>query len=161
MLLRTAIISGVIFVIIGFAGLLGWWMSFNRVPQAIAETLLSISENPAVITLLIIALLLVVGMLMDITALLILLAPVLAPVSAQIGFDPMHSGIIFILALNISLMTPPVGACLFVLSSVTGEKLERIAIKLWPFLVAQILVLIVFAFWEDAALFIPRLLGFA
>lgn len=161
MLLRTAIISGVIFVIIGFAGLLGWWMSFNRVPQAIAETLLSISENPAVITLLIIALLLVIGMVMDITALLILLAPVLAPVSAQIGFEPIHSGIIFILALNISLMTPPVGACLFVLSSVTGEKLERIAVKLWPFLIAQLLVLIVFAFWEDAALFIPRLLGFA
>ena len=161
MLLRTAIISGVIFVIIGFAGILGWWMSFNRVPQGIAETLLGISENPQIILLLIIGLLLVVGTLMDITALLIILAPVLAPIAVEIGLDPIHAGIIFIVALNISLMTPPVGACLFVLSSVTGEPLERIAVKLWPFLLAQIAVLLGFAFWEDAALLIPRLLGFA
>ena len=161
MLLRTAIISGVIFVIIGFAGILGWWMSFNRVPQMIAQTVLGISENPVAVTLLIIALLLVIGMVMDVTALLIILAPVLAPLAAQIGLEPIHAGIIFIVALNISLMTPPVGACLFVLSSVTGERIERIAAKLWPFLLAQIAVLVVFALWEDAALFIPRLLGFA
>jgi tripartite ATP-independent transporter DctM subunit len=161
MLLRTAIISGVIFVIIAFAGMLGWWMSFNRVPQQIAEMVLSISENRYIVILLIIALLLVIGMVMDITAILILLAPVLVPLAAQVGLEPIHAGIIFIVALNISLMTPPVGACLFVLSSVTGEKLERIAIKLWPFLVAQIAVLIMFAFWEDLALFVPRWLGFA
>ncbi|WP_099867288.1 TRAP transporter large permease [Pararhizobium haloflavum] len=161
MLLRTAIISGVIFVIIGFASTLGWWMSFNRVPQAIAEMLLSISENRRVLILLIIGLLLAIGMIMDVTAILIILAPVLAPLGAQIGFDPIHAGLIFIIALNISLMTPPVGACLFVLSSVTGEKLERIALKLWPFLIAEVAVLILFAFWEDLAMLIPRWLGFA
>ncbi|MFC6490429.1 TRAP transporter large permease [Nitratireductor sp. GCM10026969] len=161
MLLRTAIISGVIFVIIAFASLLGWWMSFNRVPQAIAEAVLAISDNRYVVILLMIALLLVVGMVMDITAILIILTPVLVPIATQIGLEPIHAGIIFILALNISLMTPPVGACLFVLSSVTGEKLERIAIKLWPFLFAEVAILIVFAFWEDVALFVPRWLGFA
>lgn len=161
MLLQTAIISGVIFVIIGFAGILGWWMSFNRIPQEIAGALLNISENPQILLFLIIGLLLAVGMVMDVTAILIILAPVLAPIAAQIGLEPIHAGIIFIVALNISLMTPPVGACLFVLSSVTGERLERIAAKLWPFLIAQIAVLLVFAFWEDAALLIPRLFGFA
>lgn len=161
MLLRTAIISGVIFVIIGFASTLGWWMSFNRVPQAIAETLLSISENRHVLILLIIGLLLAIGMIMDVTAILIILAPVLAPLGAQIGLEPIHAGLIFIIALNISLMTPPVGACLFVLSSVTGEKLEKIALKLWPFLIAEVAVLILFAFWEDMAMLIPRWLGFA
>jgi tripartite ATP-independent transporter DctM subunit len=160
MLLQTAVISGVIFVIIGFAGILGWWMSFNRIPQEIASALLSISENPQILLLLIIGMLLAVGMVMDVTAILIILAPVLAPIAAQIGLQPIHAGIIFIVALNISLMTPPVGACLFVLSSVTGERLERIAAKLWPFLIAQIAVLLVFAFWEEAALLIPRLFGF-
>jgi TRAP-type C4-dicarboxylate transport system permease large subunit len=58
-------------------------------------------------------------------------------------------------------MTPPVGACLFVLSSVTGERLENIAAKLWPFLIAEIAILFIFALWEDMALLIPRLLGFA
>ena len=161
MLVRTARITGVIFVIIAFAGILGWWMSFERIPQAIAEAVLDLSENRFVVIAIIIGLLLVVGMVMDITAILIILAPVLVPLTEQIGLEPVHAGIIFILALNISLMTPPVGACLFVLSSVTGEKLERISIKLMPFLIAQIGILFTFAFWEDAALLLPRLLGFA
>ncbi|WP_366656134.1 TRAP transporter large permease [Fodinicurvata sp. EGI_FJ10296] len=161
MLLRTAVISGVIFVIIAFASMLGWWMSFNRVPQLIAETVLSVSDNRYIVILLIIAVLMVIGTIMDVTAILIILTPVLVPLANQIGLEPIHAGIIFIVALNISLMTPPVGACLFVLSSVTGETLERIAAKLWPFLLAQIGILILFAFWEDLALLIPRLLGFA
>jgi len=122
---------------------------------------LSVSENRYVIILLMVAILLAIGTLMDITAILIILAPVLVPLANDVGLQPIHSGIIFVLALNISLMTPPVGACLFVLSSVTGEKLEAIAKKLWPFLIAEIGVLLVFAYWEDLALFIPRLLGFA
>lgn len=160
MLVSTARITGVIFVIIAFAGILGWWMSFERIPQAIAETVLIVSDNRYAVIAIIIGILLLVGMVMDITAILIILAPVLVPLTQQIGLEPIHAGIIFVLALNISLMTPPVGACLFVLSSVTGEKLERIAAKLFPFLVAEIGILFLFAYLEDAALLLPRLLGF-
>ncbi len=161
MLVRTARITGVIFVIIAFASVLGWWMSFERIPQLMAETVLSLSDNRYAVIAIIIGLLLVVGMVMDITAILIILAPVLVPLTEQVGLEPIHAGIIFVLALNISLMTPPVGACLFVLSSVTGERLERISVKLMPFLIAEVAILFVFAFWEDAALLLPRLLGFA
>ncbi|MDN3721603.1 TRAP transporter large permease subunit [Roseibium salinum] len=161
MLVRTARITGVIFVIIAFAGILGWWMSFERVPQLLAETILGLADSRAVVIAIIICLLLVVGMVMDITAILIILAPVLVPLTAQVGLEPIHAGIVFVLALNISLMTPPVGACLFVLSSVTGEKLERIAVKLAPFLIAEVGVLFVFAFWEGAAMLLPRAFGFA
>lgn len=160
MLVRTARITGVIFVIIAFAGILGWWMSFERIPQALAEGVLSIAENRYAVIAAIIAILLVVGMIMDITAILIILAPALLPLAEQVGLEPIHAGIIFILALNISLMTPPVGACLFVLSSTTGEKIEAIAVKLIPFLIAEIVILFIFAFWEDAALFLPRAFGF-
>jgi len=160
MLLTTGRITGVIFVIIAFASMLGWWLSFERIPQAIAQAVLAVSDNRYVIILIIVAVLLVIGMVMDITAILIILAPVLVPLAASIGLEPIHSGIIFILALNISLMTPPVGACLFVLSSVTGERLEAIAARLWPFLLAEIGVLLVFAYLPGLALFIPRALGF-
>ena len=161
MLVRTARITGVIFAIIAFASLLGWWLSFNRIPQELAQLIIGFSANPYVIIALVIALLLAVGMIMDITAILIIMAPVLVPLTEQIGLSPIHAGIIFVLALNISLMTPPVGACLFVLSSVTGEKLERIARKLWPFLLAEVAVLFLFAFWADLALMVPRALGFS
>jgi tripartite ATP-independent transporter DctM subunit len=160
MLVRTARITGVIFVIIGFATVLGWWLSFNQIPQAIATHMGAMSDNPYVIIAMIMGFLLLVGMVMDITATLIIVAPVLVPLTNSIGMDPVHAGIMIILALNISLMTPPVGACLFVLSSVTGEKLERIAMKLWPFLLAETLVMAVFSFSEDLALFLPRFFGF-
>lgn len=157
---RTTRITGIIFLIIAAASILGWWMTFNRVPQMIAEGLLSISSNPNVIIGLILILLLLIGLVMDINATLIILAPVLAPLTVEIGMDPVHAGIMIILALNISLMTPPVGACLFVLASVTGEKVEAITKELWPFIIAEVLILVVIAFWPALTLFIPRLLGF-
>jgi len=160
MLIRTGRITGVIFLIIAAASILGWWLSFMHIPQIIASAVLSVSSNPNIILLLIIALLLIIGTLMDITAMLIILAPILVPLTQNIGMDPLHAGIVFVLALNISLMTPPVGACLFVLSSVTGESMEKIAIDLWPFLIGELAILLVFAFSPTLALFIPRLLGF-
>lgn len=160
MLIRTARISGVIYLIIASATILGWWLSFNRIPQLIANSFFTISSNPNLVLLMIIGALLMIGMLLDINAMLILLAPVLVPLTKQIGMDPLHAGIVFVLALNISLMTPPVGACLFVLSSVTGEKLERIALELWPFLFGEVAVLLFVAYYPEAVLFFPRLLGF-
>lgn len=159
MLVRTARITGIVFLIIASASILGWWMTFNQIPQAIAAAFLAVSDNPAVIVALILALLLFIGMFMDINAMLIILAPVLAPLAASIGMDPVHAGIMIVLALNISLMTPPVGACLFVLASVTGERIERIAQSLWPFLIAETAVLLAVAYWPDLTLAVPRWLG--
>ncbi|UOD50740.1 TRAP transporter large permease [Orrella daihaiensis] len=156
MLVRTSRITGIIFLIIASASIVGWWMTFNQIPQALAKGFLAISENPAVVIALILALLLCIGMFMDINALLIILAPVLAPLTVAIGMDPIHAGVMIVLALNISLMTPPVGACLFVLASVTGEKIERIAKSLWPFLLAEVAVLFLVAYWPDLTLVIPR-----
>ncbi len=156
---RTTRITGIIFLIIASASILGWWMTFNRIPQAVAEGMLSLSSNPQVIIGLILILLLLIGLVMDINATLIILAPVLGPLTLQIGMDPVHAGIMIILALNISLMTPPVGACLFVLASVTGEKVEAITRELWPFILAEVAILLVVAFWSDLTLFVPRLFG--
>ena len=159
MLIRTARITGIVFLIIASASILGWWMTFNQIPQAIAAAFLAVSDRPAVIVALILSLLLFIGMFMDINAMLIILAPVLAPLTVTIGMDPVHAGIMIVLALNISLMTPPVGACLFVLASVTGERIENIAKSLWPFLIAEVAVLFAVAYWPDLTLAVPRLLG--
>lgn len=158
MLIRTARITGIVFLIIASASILSWWMTFMQIPQKIAAFFLVISSNPNVIIALILSLLLVVGMFMDINAALIILAPVLGPLTTTIGMDPVHAGIMIVLALNISLMTPPVGACLFVMSSVTGERIERISMSLLPFLVVEVAILFLVAFWDDLTLFIPRML---
>lgn len=160
MLVRTARITGAVFLIIAAASILSWWLTFHQIPQTIARTMLSISSEPAHVIGLMLALLLFVGMFLDITAALIILAPVLAPLASSIGMEPVHAGIMIILALNISLMTPPVGACLFVLCSVTGERLERIARALTPFIAAEVAILFLIAYWSDLTLFVPRLFGY-
>ncbi len=159
MLVRTAQITGIVFLIIASASILGWWMTFMQIPQLIAAWFLSMSDDPNIIIGLILVLLLMVGMFMDINAALIILAPVLAPLTLAIGMHPVQAGVMIVLALNISLMTPPVGACLFVLSSVTGERIERISKALIPFLIAEIAILAAVAFWPDLTMFVPRLLG--
>jgi tripartite ATP-independent transporter DctM subunit len=158
MLIRTARITGIVFLIIASASILSWWMTFMQIPQKIAAFFLFLSSNPNVIIALILSLLLVVGMFMDINAALIILAPVLGPLTTTIGMDPVHAGIMIVLTLNISLMTPPVGACLFVMSSVTGERIEKISYALLPFLAVEIAILFLVAFWDDMTLFLPRLL---
>jgi len=159
MCVRTTRITGVIFLIIASASILGWWMTFNQIPQAVANGFLALSDDPNMIIGMIISLLLFIGLFMDINATLIILAPVLAPLTLHIGMDPVHAGIMIILALNISLMTPPVGACLFVLASVTKEKIENITRSLWPFLLGEVIVLFLIAYWSDLTLAVPRLLG--
>ncbi len=160
MLERTALITGVVFLIIASASILGWWMTFEQIPQKVAAGFLALSSDRNVIIAMILALLLIVGMFMDINAALLILAPVLVPLTSSIGMDPVHAGIMIVLALNISLMTPPVGACLFVLASVTGEKIERISAALWPFILVEVGVLLLIAYWDGLTLFLPRLFGF-
>lgn len=159
MLERTATIMGIVFLIIASASILSWWMSFQHIPQLITDTFLGISTDRNVIIALVLLLLLFLGMIMDINAILIILAPVLAPLLAKVGMDPVHAGVMIVLALNIGLMTPPVGASLFVLCSITGEKLEKISAAMWPFMLAEVAVLIAIAFWSDMTLLVPRLMG--
>ena len=104
-------------------------------------------------------LLLVLGMFMDINAILIVLGPILGALAASIGMNPVQAGLMIVLALNIGLMTPPVGASLFVLSSITGERIERITAAMWPFVIAEVAVLFLVAYWPGLTLTVPRLLG--
>lgn len=158
MLIRTGRITGVVFLIIASASILSWWMTFMQIPQMLAAFFLSLSSNPLVIKGLILCFLLAIGMFMDINAALIILTPMLGTLTSAIGMHPVHAGVMIILTLNISLMTPPVGACIFVLSSVTGERIEKISASLWPFIVAEVAVLVLITYCTDLAMFFPKLL---
>lgn len=160
MLVKTARLTGVVFLIIAAAAILSWWLTYVQIPQAVATELVAFSEDPRAVIGLVLLLMLAVGLFMDINAALILLAPVLAPVTLAVGMEPIHAGVVIILALNISLMTPPVGACLFVLSSITGERIENISKVLWPFILLEVGILLLIAFMPDVAMWIPRQLGF-
>lgn len=158
MLVRTTRITGVVFLIIAAASILSWWMTFMQIPEQIAAHILDISRVPWIVKALILLLLLAIGMFMDINAALIILTPVLATLTYTIGMNPIHAGIVIVLTLNISLMTPPVGACIFVLSSVTGETLEKISWALLPFIAIEVSILILITYFSELTLFFPRLL---
>jgi len=160
MLVKTAKITGVVFLIIGAASILSWVLAINQVPQAIAAFLLRTTGNPKLILLLILLLMLVVGMFMDIAAALIILGPILHPIAVGIGMDPIHFGMVMVLSLNIALMTPPVGACLFVACSISKISLAQLSKAIWPYIVMEVLCLFLIAYVPEISLFLPRLLGF-
>ncbi len=159
MLVRTARITGVVFLIIASASILSWWMTYMKLPQLITGLFLGLTSDPSMIILMILLLLIVLGMFMDINAILIILGPILGALAMSIGMDPVQAGIMIVLSLNIGLMTPPVGASLFVLSSITGAKIEDITKAMWPFVIAEIAVLFIVAYWPSLTLTMPRLMG--
>lgn len=160
LLYQTGKTTGVVFLIIGSASILGWILTMERVPEAVAAGFLSVSNNPHIILLLILILMLIVGMFMDIAAALIILGPILHPIAVNnLGMDPIHFGIIMVLSLNLALMTPPVGACLFVACNISKLSLEALTKAIWPFIVVEVIALFIIAYWSDLVLFFPRLMG--
>jgi tripartite ATP-independent transporter DctM subunit len=161
MLTKTARITGVVFLIIGTASILSWVLAINQVPQAIAAFLLETTGNPKLILLMILILMLIVGMFMDIAAALIILGPILHPIAVSMGMEPIHFGIVMVLSLNIALMTPPVGACLFVACSISKLSLAQLSKAIWPFIIMEVIALFLVAYIPEISLFLPRLLGLA
>jgi tripartite ATP-independent transporter DctM subunit len=159
MLVRTARITGVVFLIIAAASILSWWMTYMKLPQLITGLFLGLTSDPSMIILMVLVLLLILGMFMDINAILIVLGPILGALAVSIGMNPVQAGLMIVLALNIGLMTPPVGASLFVLSSITGAKIEDITKAMWPFVIAEVAVLFLVAYWPSLTLTMPRLMG--
>lgn len=157
---RCVYTSGVALLLVSMGGILSWVLASEQIPSMIARELLGFSHSPAVFLLLSCIFLLLVGCVMDLTASILILAPILAPIAIQLGIHPLHYGITMVVALNVGLNTPPVGAVLFVASSVAKESMENILREIWPFIACEILVLLLVAFWPEFSLVIPGLLGF-
>jgi len=156
----TARITGVVFLIIASANIMGWILASQRVPQQVASLLLSVSESPTVIMLMMLGILLFIGLFMDIAAALIILGPIFHPIAINMGVNPIQFGIVVVFALNIALKTPPVGACLYVLTGITDLTMEDLTKAIWPYISVSIVTLFAIAFIEPITMFIPRLLGF-
>jgi tripartite ATP-independent transporter DctM subunit len=156
---QTAATTGAIMLIVAAAGLFGWVIAREQGPQTVAAAMLAFTDDPIVFLILVNVCLLVIGMLLEPVAALLITAPVLLPVAAEFGVDPLHFGVVMILNLVIGLLTPPVGLVLYVLSSVTGAPLRRVVRGTLPFLVPLVITLLLVTFFPSISLFLPRLLG--
>lgn len=151
-IIDSALTTATVLIIVGTANAFGRLLTIEQIPGQIATALLSISTNEIVIMLLITVLLLVVGMFMDTLAAIIILTPILLPVAVQIGYDPVHFGIIMVVNLAIGFFTPPVGVNLFVASGISGVSIESLSRAVMPFLIAMLLTLIIIIFVPQLSL---------
>lgn len=151
--------TGVIFLLMSAASILSFFLASERIPELLASAMMGISKNPLVILFMINVILLIVGMFMDITAALLILAPIFHPIAVSMGIDPLHFAIIMVVTLNLGLMTPPLGACLFVVCGITNLTIEQVSREIFPFIIMEILVLFLITFLPPISMCVPRLLG--
>ncbi len=157
---RTAMLSGSIFIIICAVSALGYLGALERIPEAISSLVATLGLGPVGYMIVLNVVFLVAGMVLDIPVALALLVPLLAPVALANGADPVHLGIVLCFNLCIGLVSPPLGGCLLVVSTVTGVNYWRLARTIIPFVLVQIGVLILLVQFPELSLFLPRAFGF-
>ena len=156
MLLRSAKTTAIVLLLVATCTGLSWIMSCENIPQTVSAALLSISDNPVVILILINVILLIVGIFMDMTPAVLIFTPIFLPIATgQLGMDPVHFGIMMVLNLCVGLCTPPVGSVLFIGCSVAGTKIDQVIRPLLPMFAAMVIVLFLVAFLPDLSLLIP------
>ncbi|KIT16620.1 TRAP transporter large permease [Jannaschia aquimarina] len=159
-LLRAAIASSVVLLLVGAAMSFKTVVALSHAPEALAAFILSLSENPLILLLLINLLLFIIGMFLDAGPAIIILGPILGPIFTDLGVDPVHFAIIMSVNLTVGLATPPMGLVLFVASSVSGERVETIAKAILPFLAVEVFVIGLITYVPAISLAVPTFFGF-
>jgi tripartite ATP-independent transporter DctM subunit len=156
---RAALGSGVILLLVGAAVCFAWLVTVSGATRAMTDFVLSISSNPLVLLFCVNILLFIVGMFLDAGPAILILGPVLGPTFVGLGVEPLHFAIIMCVNVTVGLATPPMGLVLFVASAVSGEKVEKIALEMIPFLAIEFAVIFLITFVPALSLTVPRLLG--
>lgn len=144
-------------IIIGFATSFSKVLTLEQIPSMVANGILAFSSNKVVILLLICVLLTLVGCFMDATPAILILAPILLPVTQAIGVNPVHFGLIFITNVAIGYTTPPLGTNLFVASRIANEPVETIIKGMMPFYIVMISCMLLITFIPEIVMFLPNL----
>ncbi len=155
-ILRSVRTTAIVMLLVAASIGLSWIMSYENIPQNVSAGLLSISENPFVILLIINLILLFVGIFMDMTPAVLIFTPIFLPIAVtQLGMDPIHFGIMMVLNLSVGLCTPPVGSVLFIGCSVANIKIEKVVRPLLPLFVVMIIVLMLVTYIPELSLWLP------
>lgn len=155
---EAVLATAVVMLIICAAQSFGFYMSWERIPQQVGELLLTITQNPLLLLLLINLFLLFIGALLEGSAALILLTPLLAPLAADVGIDPIHFGVIMVVNLTIGGVTPPVGTLIYTTTGIVGVKVETFVRESLPMLAALLAVLLLVTMVPAISLTLPNAL---
>lgn len=154
---RAAISTAIIFILLAMGGLLSYFITLAQVPAAITGFLEAIQAGPIVFLLIVNISFLIAGMFIDPNSALLILVPPLYPVAMALGIDPVHFGMIVTLNISIGMITPPFGLDIFVASSTLSKPVLTIISGLWPFIIANLIVLAIITYVPDISTFLPNL----
>ena len=157
-LLDSGLESGMVMLLIAISEPFAWFVAVDQIPQLMIEWISTVTTSPYVILLMVNIFLLLLGIPMEVGPAIVIVTPVLAPIAAGVGIDPVHMGVVVCLNLVLGLITPPVGAVLFAVCGMANMPLERLSKAIWPpFLVAlAVLVFVTYVPWLST--YLPRLL---
>jgi tripartite ATP-independent transporter DctM subunit len=142
-------------LIVAAAAAFGYYMTWEDIPSRIATALISLTDEPWVLLLVINLMLIAIGMLIETTSAIILLTPILVPAVVKLGIDPIHFGLILVLNLTIGGVTPPVGTVMYVSCSILRVPLDRFTVEAMPLILALFAVLFFITYFPQAVLFLP------
>ncbi|MGO2398660.1 MAG: TRAP transporter large permease subunit, partial [Halomonas sp.] len=149
--------TSLVMILVGCASAFSYLLALYNVPEMLTTGLMTISDKPVVIFLMLNLILLVLGMIMDMAALILICTPIFLPVAMQFGMDPIQFGIILMMNLGLGLCTPPVGACLFVGCVIGKIKIEQAVRTIWPFFLALFVALMLVTYIPAVSLTLPGL----
>jgi tripartite ATP-independent transporter DctM subunit len=157
LIVDTVETTGVVLSLVMTAAALGWCLSLSRIPQTVGPMLIESISSPLVYLFIVNLILLFVGCFMEALAAMLILIPILVPVSVQLGIDPLHFGLVFVLNLMIGTITPPVGIVLFVTAKVANISFDAMARAIVPWIMPLFAVLVAATIWPPLTTWLPRL----
>ena len=159
LLLATVKTTAMIIFMIGVSSIMGWIMAYAQIPNIIASSLLSITDNPILIMIIMNIVILLLGFVMDPTPAILIFAPIFLPIATSLGIDPIHFGVLMVFNLCIGTITPPVGPIMFVGCRIAELKIEDVVKPLLPFFAILVALLMAVTFIPELSLALPRAAG--
>jgi len=156
---RAVRTTSMVMILVACAAAFAYMLTFYQVPARMISFMMGISTEPFAILLMINAMLLILGMIMDMAALILICTPIFLPVVRELGMDPLQFGMLLMMNLGLGLCTPPVGACLFVGCAIGKVPIETAVRTIWPFYIAILIALMLVTYVPAVSLTLPRLLG--
>ncbi|CAM5215154.1 TRAP transporter large permease [Alishewanella longhuensis] len=158
-MMKAAETTAIVLALIATSSAMSWILSYEQIPQTISAAMLTLSENPLLILLMINLILLLVGAFMDMTPAVLIFTPIFLPVAVELGMSPLHFGIMMVLNLSIGLVSPPVGSVLFVSCAIAKTRIEAIIKPMMPLYLAMFVVLMLVTYIPAISEFLPALFG--
>ena len=156
---RAVRTTSMVMILVACAAAFAYMLTFHQVPARMIAFMTGVSENPIVLLLMLNGMLLVLGMIMDMAALILICTPIFLPVVQSFGMDPLQFGMILMMNLGLGLCTPPVGACLFVGCAIGKVPIEKAVKTIWPFYLAIFVALMFVTYVPAVSLTLPGLIG--